>query len=185
MANQTDEAALHTLGTDPQTFLSPITRTAIQTSPFWNHTLFGTNVADIALLSSTLSHIGGTHGPNLAPTPFLCMLLKLLQLFPYHPEIQVFLHQHHFKYSRMLAAFYVRLVEKPKRVYEILEDLLSDYDKIVVREGNAYVIAYVDEIVERLLWEPEVLGIALPRLPPRALLEETAGLKKRVSELKL
>ncbi|CAN8073258.1 unnamed protein product [Agarophyton chilense] len=197
MANSTDEAALHKLGYDPQHHIPPITRTSIHLSPYWNRHLFGVSVADLVPQAVSLSHLSATHGPMHTPSPFLCMLLKLLQLAPTTQEIAVYLHQTHFKYPRVLAAFYVRLMETPPVVYRLLEPLLSDFRKLVVRasdvnalvsnlsSSHTYVIVHVDEIIDALLTQRQLFGIPLPRLPPRPLLVDTAQLSPRKTSLSL
>lgn len=171
MANKTDPYALHVKGTDPQHLLEPGTRNAIYLSHYWNETCFGLSVADVVPLAVTLDRISATN----PPPPFLCLLLKLLQLYPEEPEISVFLNQTDFKYARVLAAFYVRLIMPPLRVYNLLEPLLADYRKIVVKEGthSDYEILHVDELIDRLLREHLVLGITLPRIPPRHIVAES------------
>lgn len=170
MANKTDTFALHAKGTDPQHLLEPGTRHAVYLSRFWNDTCFGLSLADVVPLAVRLDRVSAvTPSP-----PFLCLLLKLLQLYPEEPEISEFLQQSHFKYPRILAAFYVRLTMPPLRVYALLEPLLVDFRKIVVREGlhASYEITHVDQLVDRLLREHRVIGITLPRLPPRHVVAE-------------
>lgn len=165
MANKTDPLALHTTSTDPQNLLEPSTRLSIHTSRFWNEVCFGLSLADVVPLAANLDRISAT----TPPPPFLCLLLKLLQLAPAPPELAVFLKQPDFKYARVLAAFHVRLTAPPHRVYSELEPLLADFRKVVVREGDntAYEILHVDEIIDRLLRDIRVIGITLPRIPPR------------------
>ncbi|CDF35319.1 unnamed protein product [Chondrus crispus] len=172
MANKTDTYALHSRGTDPQNLLEPSLRHSVYLSRFWNESCFGVTLADVVPLAARLDRISAVTAP---PTPFLCLLLKLLQLSPEEPEIAVFLTQNDFKYARLLGAFYVRLALPPPRVYALLEPLLADLRKIVVREGASaeHAIVHVDELIDRLLREHLVVGITLPRLPPRHVVEES------------
>lgn len=187
MANATDEHALHRLGTDPQDVLPPQTRHKIHTSRYWNAALFGVNLATLVPISTTLHYLSSVEPNTNNPSPFLCTLLKLLQLAPEEPEIAEYLIQTDFKYSRVVAAFYVRLVFPPPLVYRLLEPLLSDYRKIVVAENSGisgvsdgkFGISYVDAVVDALLSETRVLGITLRRLPPRYILVETGQLSPR------
>lgn len=193
MANKTDVVALHKRGSDPQLLVHKMTRHSIYSSFIWNHNLFGVNVADLVGICVGLNHIGGTYGTTPTPTPFLCMLLKLLQLSPDTAEIQEYLIQKEFKYPRVLAAFYIRLVETPVNVYKLLEPLLADFRRVVVRtnggvgevSNEAFAISHVDVVVDGLLSGIELFGITLPRIPPRPLLMETGQLEKRVSTLAL
>lgn len=189
MANQTDEYALHKYGSDPQDLMRKITRHNIYNSVYWNRSLFGINLANLVPTAIDLTHIGGANKSNRAPTPFLCMLQKLLQLAPDEEEILVYIQQQQFKYPLVLAAFYVRFVMTPVRVYQILEELLHDYRKIVVMgtqecaSSDDFVMSYVDVIVDSLLHRKDMFGINLPRLPPRPSLVETGQLQPRQSKL--
>lgn len=199
MANKTDQYALHKHGTDPQHLIPPSTRNAIYDSMFWNRSCFGVSVADVVHLAVGLRYIGGSDTLSRRPSSFLCLLLKLLQLSPNFDEISVFLKQPHFKYHRILAAFYVRLVETPINVYKALEPLLSDFRRVVVARdsaikapsalsalsNNSFDVVYVDIVVDALLRSNELFGISLPRIPPRPLLVETDQLKPRESSLSL
>lgn len=171
MANKTDTYALHAKGTDPQHLLDPPTRHAIHLSRYWNETCFGLSLADLVPLAARLTHISTTTHP---PSPFLCLLLKLLQLYPDLPVISHFLTQPDFKYPRILAAFYIRLTQPPLTVYTLLEPLLSDFRKLVVKPSatTPYQLTYVDSLIDDLLRNHLVLGITLPRLPPRHVLAE-------------
>ncbi|CDF35327.1 unnamed protein product [Chondrus crispus] len=110
MANKTDTYALHSRGTDPQNLLEPSLRHSVYLSRFWNESCFGVTLADVVPLAARLDRISAVTAP---PTPFLCLLLKLLQLSPQEPEIAVFLMQNDYRYARLLGAFYVRLALPP------------------------------------------------------------------------
>lgn len=199
MANKTDEHALHKFGTDPQHLIPPPTRNAVYTSIFWNRSCFGVSVADVVHLAVELRYIGGMDTTTRRPSPFLCLLQKLLQLSPELPEITVFLRQKDFKYARLLAAFYVRLIETPVNIYQSLEPLLSDHRRVVIEHESAieipqvlepqstarYSLVYADMVVDALLRNHELFAIPFPRLPPRPLLEETNQLQPRTSEISL
>lgn len=171
MANKTDTYALHSRGTDPQHLLEPSLRHSVYLSRYWNESCFGLTLADVVPLAARLDRISAVTTP---PTPFLCLLLKLLQLSPEELEIKEFLDQSDFKYARILAAFYVRLALPPPRVYALLEPLLADFRKIIIREGAhaEHEVVHVDELIDLLLREHLVIGITLPRLPPRHVVEE-------------
>ena len=83
-----------------------------------------------------MSYAGGAHGRQ-HPTPFLCLLLKLLQIQPSDDILHAYLHQSEWKYLKALAAMYVRLTFPSHKVYTTLEPLLSDYRKLRRRKlGN-------------------------------------------------
>lgn len=199
MANKTDQYALHKYGMDPQHLIPPITRNAIYESMFWNRSCFGVSVADLVHLAVDLRYVGGSDSVSRRPSPFLCLLLKLLQLSPDLDEISVFTQQSDFKYHRILAAFYIRLVETPVNIYKSLEPLLSDCRRVVIAHDSgidvppvlaplsnqSFALVYVDVIIDALLRSNELFGIALPRIPPRPLLVETNQLQARASSLLL
>lgn len=208
MANKTDEHALHAHGSDPQHLLSPTIRNAVYSCVFWNRTCFGINLADLVHVSVRLRSISGMNLVNRRPSAFLCLLLKLLQLSPEMDRISVFLEQTEFKYPRILAAFYIRLVDNPINIYTKLEPLLSDCRRIVIEPDPAidsasipslsspsllstnnpspsFTLVYVDMIIDALLRSTELFGIPLPRIPTRPLLVETNQLDSRKSSLVL
>lgn len=45
-----------------------------------------------------LRYIGGIYGGNIKPTPFLCLILKMLQIQPDKDIIIEFIRQEDFKY---------------------------------------------------------------------------------------
>lgn len=197
MANKTDEYALHKYGSDPQHLIPATTRNAVYTSIFWNRSCFGVTVADVVHLSVNLRFISGLDNETRRPSIFLCLLQKLLQLSPNLPEISVFLKQIDFKYPRLLAAFYLRLVETPVNIYKSLEPLLSDRRRVAIAHESAidppsvlkslttekYSLVYADMVIDALLRNHELFGIPFPRIPPRPLLIETNQLPPRISAL--
>lgn len=208
MANKTDQYALHKHGTDPQNLIPPITRAAVYNSTFWNTTCFGLTLADLVHVAVRLRYIAGFSPTAQRPSPFLCLLLKLLQLAPDLEHISVFLQQKDFKYPAVLAAFYIRLVENPVIVYKSLEPSLSDYRRVVIARdddidpptfstepdeseashtstSSPFSLCSVDVVIDSLLRSNELFGIPFPRLPPRPLLVETNQLQRRTSSLQL
>ncbi|CAI6009646.1 unnamed protein product [Closterium sp. NIES-65] len=73
-----------------------------------------------------LDHFGGTFGGNRKPTPFMCLILKMLQIQPEKEIVVEFIKNSDYKYVRLLGAFYLRLVSKRMDVYQYLEPLSSD-----------------------------------------------------------
>lgn len=53
----------------------------------------------IAEQGMELRFIGGTFGGNIQPTPFLCLILKMLQIQPDKDIIVEFIRQEDFKYG--------------------------------------------------------------------------------------
>lgn len=123
-------------------------------------------------------HIRG----NYRPTPFIALLLKLLQLSPSEAEITELAES--CKYGLALALFLWRLILSTVQVYTKLEPFLSDYRKLRVRKRDgSYYLSHVDEFVEDLLKEDTVCQIPLPRLVKRKLLEDSGQLTPRQSPI--
>ena len=74
-----------------------------------------------------LKFIGGVFGGNIKPTPFLCLVLKMLQIQPEKDIIIEFIKNEDFKYVRALGAYYLRLTGSSLDCYKYLEPLLNDY----------------------------------------------------------
>lgn len=183
MANKTDTDAVFVRGTDPQRLLDKLTREHIYNSRYWKEYCFGVSTANVATLATELRYVGGLFGPMRKPTPFICLLLKLLQLGPERDVIQEFVTQPHFKYATVLSLFYLRLVGDAADTYKTLEGSLSDYRKIAVRlDSGDFELKFVDQITEELLTKDELFGIRLPILQRRHILVEL-GLRARLSSL--
>ena len=129
-----------------------------------------------------LTYIGGQYG-NQKPTPFLCLVFKLLQLMPEREIILEYLHDTNFKYLRALAAFYIRLTWSAVDIFKTLEPLLGDYRKLKLRGQAGFRLTYMDEFIDDLLAKDRVCDIALPRIPTRAQLEDLDELESRESAL--
>ena len=65
-----------------------------------------------------LKSVGGIYGGNVKPTPFLCLILKMLQIQPEKDIIIEFIRNEDFKYVRALGAFYMRLTASSADVYK-------------------------------------------------------------------
>jgi len=167
MANRTDPLAAQLSGQDPQNLIEYITRQKIYDSRYWKETCFGLTVADVLEKASELDMIGGL------PTPFLSLLLKLLQLNAESDLIiEGFIEQEEFKYARALGVIYLRLTGRPADIYETLEPLYSDQRKLRHWQPPLWSIKHVDELIHELLTESFVAGITLPRLPSRKVLQD-------------
>ncbi len=55
--------------------------------------------------AAELTHIGGTYGGNVKPTPFLCLVLKLLQIQPDKDVIVEYIQNEDFKYVGLFRRF--------------------------------------------------------------------------------
>jgi len=131
-----------------------------------------------------LRYVGGVFAGNIKPTPFLCLILKMLQIQPQKDIIIEFIRNEDFKYVRALGAYYMRLTGTSTDCFKYLEPLLNDYRKVRKqdREGNFHLF-HMDEFVDSLLREDRVCDVQLPRLQKRHVLEENNQLEPRVSLL--
>eukprot|EP00534_Pseudo-nitzschia_fraudulenta_P010443 CAMPEP_0201225916 /NCGR_PEP_ID=MMETSP0851-20130426/194359_1 /ASSEMBLY_ACC=CAM_ASM_000631 /TAXON_ID=183588 /ORGANISM="Pseudo-nitzschia fraudulenta, Strain WWA7" /LENGTH=391 /DNA_ID=CAMNT_0047515693 /DNA_START=7 /DNA_END=1182 /DNA_ORIENTATION=+ len=179
MANVTDPLIKSVQGSDPQNLMEYITRQKIYDSRFWKEECFGLTAADVMeRAASSLTCVGGTFSGMGKPTRFLSLVLKLLQLQPELSVVRTFLEQDHFKYLRVLGAFYLRLTGRPQDIYEMLDPLYADYSKLKYRDVNEWKLMHVDEFADELLTKPICCGIAMPRLPRRETLQEAGYLEE-------
>ncbi|KAI1295730.1 PRP38 family-domain-containing protein [Xylaria venustula] len=173
-------------GLNPATILEKAVRERIVESYFYKEQCFGVNEADIIdRVVSHVSFIGGVYGETQKPTPFLCLLFKLLQLAPSDEVLQVYLEYggDKFKYLRALACFYVRLTRKAEDVFKTLEPFLVDLRKLRRRGRVGVKITHVDEFVDELLVKERVCATSLWQMPKREILEDLEVLEPRVSPL--
>ena len=88
------------------------------------------------MLMRPILTIGGSFAANIQVSPFLCLLLKMLQIQPDVDVITEYAENEDFKYLRLLALFYLRIIKHSKDVYEILEPYLNDYRKVRRRQRD-------------------------------------------------
>ncbi|KAF4676775.1 hypothetical protein FOL47_004946, partial [Perkinsus chesapeaki] len=129
-------------------------------------------------------YVGTVYGPLQRPSPFLCLLVKLLQIAPDKEIIKSFIDLSagddagELRYLRALACTYIRYIGRPEEVYNWLEPVLWDYRQIVVRKlDGSFEISNLDTWVNTLLMEDEIITLGLPKLPQRHVLEEREALK--------
>eukprot|EP00013_Stygamoeba_regulata_P013538 CAMPEP_0177676034 /NCGR_PEP_ID=MMETSP0447-20121125/27548_1 /TAXON_ID=0 /ORGANISM="Stygamoeba regulata, Strain BSH-02190019" /LENGTH=407 /DNA_ID=CAMNT_0019184519 /DNA_START=51 /DNA_END=1274 /DNA_ORIENTATION=- len=186
MANRTDVQARNVHGMNPQFLVEEILRMRIWDSLYWKEHCFALNAETLVDKAVELDHYGGAYGGNNLPTDFLCLLLKMLAIQPEREIVLEFLKNEDYRYVRLLAAFYLRLVGSALDIYQYLEPLLNDYRRVRFRERSGdFVVHHIDEFVDLLLTEERVCDIILPRIPSRQALEQLDKLKPRVSLLEL
>lgn len=183
MANTTDPLAHSVHGTNPQNLVEKILRTRIYANQYWKEHCFGLNAETLIDKAVKLEYIGGTYSHNTKPTPFICLVLKMLQIQPDKDVVVEFIKQEDYKYLRALGVFYMRLTGRPVDVYQYLEPMLIDYRKLARRSVSGWQLLHMDELVDELLTADSCCDIALPRLPQRSVLEGTGHLPPRVSAL--
>ena len=170
-------------GRDAQLVMEKVTREKVYAAEYWKSACFGANEEAVVKLALQLRYVGATYGGLRRVCPFVCLLLKLLQLKPARGIVDDLLQSGH-KYVTCLALAYVRLVGRPRQVYAMLEPFYADYRKVVRREiDGSFSVIHMDEFVDTLLHEDTLVDLLLPRLPERRMVEETTGLPKYVSPL--
>ncbi|GMS79417.1 hypothetical protein PENTCL1PPCAC_1592, partial [Pristionchus entomophagus] len=177
MANRTAKDANTVKGTNPQFLVEKIIRQRIYDSLYWKEHCFALTAELIVDKGMDLRFVGGIYAGNVKPTPFLCLLLKMLQIQP-DKEIAVeFIRQEDFKYLRALGAIYVRLTMTSVEMYKLLEPLYNDYRKLRwMNKMGKFEMVYMDDFIDGLLREERYCDIQLPRLQKRETLEETSEL---------
>jgi len=186
MANRSDPNSKQIHGMNPQMLLETILRNKIYNTLYWKEKCFALNSETIIDRAMELQYIGGSYGGSKYPTEFICLILKLLQIQPSNEIIEEYLSDSiaDYKYLRALAAFYVRLTQKPANIYKKLEPLYNDYRKLRTKNpDNSYTIIHMDEFIEDLLHKESVFEITLPEIPKRRILEQNGELGPRVSLL--
>jgi len=184
MANRTVKDA-HTIhGTNPQYLIEKIIRSRIYECKYWKEECFALTSELLVDKAMELKYVGGVVGGNIRPTPFICLILKMLQIQPEKDIVVEFIKNEDFKYVRALGAYYMRLTGSALDCYKYLEPLYNDYRKIrrVNRDGT-FILTHVDEFVEELISEERSCDVILPRIQKRSVLEENNQLETRVSAL--
>lgn len=179
-------AALAPNGLNPATIMEKAVKERVVDSYFYKEQCFALNEADV--IDRVVEHvtfIGGTHGANQKPSPFLCLAFKLLELGPSDAILEEYL-QHggeHFKYLRALACFYLRLTRQAKDVYQMLEPFLGDRRKLRRKGRQGTSLTFMDDFVDDLLTKDRVCATSLWKMPNREILEDLDQLDPRVSPL--
>ncbi|TQD82047.1 hypothetical protein C1H46_032397 [Malus baccata] len=184
MANRTDPSAKNIRGTNPQNLVEKIVRTKIYQNTYWKEQCFGLTAETLVDKAMELDHIGGTFGGNRKPTPFMCLVMKMLQIQPEKEIVIEFIKNDDYKYVRILGAFYLRLTGTDTDAYQYLEPLYNDYRKLrrKLPDGN-FTLTHVDEVIDELLTKDYSCDIAMPRIKKRWTLEATGSLELRKSAL--
>jgi len=184
MANRTVKDAVTIKGTNPQYLVEKIIRSRVYDSKYWKENCFALTSELLVDKAMELRYTGGVFGGNIKPTPFICLVLKMLQIQPEKDIVIEFIKNEDFKYVRALGAYYLRLTGTSLDCYKYLEPLLNDYRKIRTqkRDGN-FELSHMDEFIDQLLHDERVCDVQLPRLQKREILEETNELEPRVSVL--
>lgn len=170
-------------GVNPQNLLEKILRDKIFETAYWKEHCFALTAATLVDKAMDLREAGATEGQLRRPLPFIMLVLRMLQIQPGPDIVLELVRNEDFRYVRLLGAFYWRLVAAPAAVYRVLEPLLRDYRRVVCADMHGRTMRHVDEVVWDLLHSALCLGVTLPRLPRRAVLERAGVLAPRASPL--
>ena len=151
-------------GTIPQNLIEKIIRLRIYESRYWKEHCFALTGELLVDKAVRLQYFGGVCSENNKPTPFLCLVLKMLQLRPEMSIVLEFVRNEEYKYIRCLGAFYLRLVGSPIQIYTELEPLYKDYRKLRFQKKNGWELVHMDEWIDTLLHEDIACNIVMPRL---------------------
>ncbi|KDR23175.1 Pre-mRNA-splicing factor 38A, partial [Zootermopsis nevadensis] len=184
MANRTVKDAKSVRGTNPQYLIEKIIRSRIYDCKYWKEECFALSAELLVDKAMELRFLGGVYGGNIKPTPFLCLVLKMLQIQPEKDIIVEFIKNEEFKYVRALGATYMRLVGTSLDCYKYLEPLFNDSRKLrrQNRQGQ-FELIHMDEFIDELLREERLCDIILPRIQKRHVLEENNELEPKISAL--
>ncbi|PNF25222.1 Pre-mRNA-splicing factor 38A [Cryptotermes secundus] len=184
MANRTVKDAKSVRGTNPQYLVEKIIRSRIYDCKYWKEECFALSAELLVDKAMELRYLGGVYGGNIKPTPFLCLVLKMLQIQPEKDIIVEFIKNEEFKYVRALGAMYMRLVGTSLDCYKYLEPLFNDSRKLrrQNRQGQ-FELVYMDEFIDELLREERLCDVILPRVQKRHVLEENNELEPKISAL--
>ncbi|VDK37907.1 unnamed protein product [Dibothriocephalus latus] len=184
MANRTVKDAHSVHGTNPQYLIEKIIRSRIYESKYWKEHCFALTAELLVDKAIELRYIGGVYSGLTKPTPFLCLVLKMLQIQPDKDIVIEFIKQEDYKYARAIGAFYLRLVGESAEIYKYLETLYNDFRKIKKQDSSGkFSLIHMDEFIDSLLTEERVCDVILPRLQKRSVLEEANILESRQSLL--
>lgn len=162
--------------------MEKITRARVVSLLYWEQQCYGLNTLTLLDRAAELVYVGGVD-THQRPLPFLCLLLKMLEIEPKREVVEWLVRQPHFKYLTCLAAMYVRMVYALADVYRLLEPLYGDMRKVRVRRGDDMECGYVDVFVDELLRDQRVCGLMLPRLEARMVVEDRGEIGERESIL--
>ena len=151
--------------------IDPITKEKVVRSLYWTQRCARLDVLGVCEAAIDLQFVGGVVGEYRTPTPYLCLLYRLLELGPTTETIEAMWKQEVHKYLRVMALHYARLVasKKPHGAAEaktmLAEVMEADYRKIKSRQlDGKFVLVHVDEVCELLLNERDWFGINIPAM---------------------
>lgn len=168
--------------------IETIVRNRIKDTIFYKQYLYLTNEQTILpVIVNHVKYISGLDANN-RPGPFLCCLLRLLEISPSSIIIQIYLNQTNFKYLTALILLYIRMTYKSHEVYSITDPYFSNFSRLKVQLSSPkfhngiavnYDFTFMDVFVDELLHNDRVVDILLPRMESRLNLMDKGLLGKR------
>ncbi|CAH6721785.1 putative pre-mRNA-splicing factor 38 [[Candida] jaroonii] len=116
---------------------------------------------------------------NSRPSPFICCLLRLLEINPSSEILKIYLNQNKFKYLTALVLMFIRMTKRPEEVYNLFDNYITNFSKLRIQLNDpqfingipkSFSLCHVDEFVDDLLTKKRVVDVILPRLVPRQFL---------------
>ncbi|KAH8741886.1 PRP38 pre-mRNA splicing factor family member [Cryptosporidium ryanae] len=153
--------------------VSSIIRDKVFSSFYWKSECFGLDSVTIMEKAVLLDYMGTTYGGERKATPFLCLVVKLLQIKPSIEILKEYINNPKFKYLTALGILYLRLTSTSINVYKLAEHLYQDFRKLRIRNlDGSFGVIYLDEFVEICLCERKFLDLDLPFIHRRSVLVE-------------
>ncbi|KAG7757894.1 hypothetical protein KL911_000870 [Ogataea haglerorum] len=171
-------------GVHPVFLIEKILRERILDSQYWKRECQHADLLVLLDRGVELEQIGTyANAGHTLPTPFICLLLRLLQLQPAADIVYHLLVQKDFIYLTALAALYIRITCQSVIVYQKLEPLLADRRRLNTIENQTVKSIHLDEYIDKLLQEDKFFDMVLPRLIDRLVLEDQELLESRQGSL--
>lgn len=169
--------------------LETIVRNRIKDSIFYKQYLYLTNEQTILpVIIDRVKYIKGLDNNN-RPSPFICCLLRLLEINPPNKIIQLYLKYPQFKYLTALILIFIRLTKPAIEIYTIFDGYYTNYRKLRTQLTTPkfdngipinFGISHIDELVDELIIKDRVVDIILPRLASRETLVEKGLINERI-----
>jgi len=89
--------------------IDKIVRTKVYQSKYYTEQCFALNETSLIDRAIGLEYIGCYYGGMREPSPFICLIVKMLQICPERQIVLEYIKQEDSKYLRALGMFYWRL----------------------------------------------------------------------------
>ncbi|KAG7813404.1 hypothetical protein KL921_000950 [Ogataea angusta] len=171
-------------GVHPVFLIEKILRERIFDSQYWKRECQHADLLVLLDRGAELEQIGTyANAGRTLPTPFICLLLRLLQLQPAADIIDHLLVQTDFVYLTALAALYARITCQSVIVYQKLEPLLADERRLNIIDSQTVKSISLGQYIDELLQGTKFRDMVLPRLVDRLVLEDQELLEPQQSSM--